>query len=196
MRAPLPILALLLSWLGTAVAADAPSVMPSSCLRREALDAAEYQRLWRFLELGGGYRQWADKDCYPKRLDDAALAAAPRAVGVVVSLAGRDAFVVDLNPTWFRNCTKTATPVAGPLDVDGAMILALAQHLATLPALAAADIREIGFGEAVTRDKHVVFALYLGTGQRSLYLECFDDLDAAVERAADELGRATAHGPS
>jgi len=40
------------------------------------------------------------------------------------------------------------------------------------------------------RDKRALFALYLGNADRSVYLECFDDLDAAVERAAQELGRA------
>ena len=39
-------------------------------------------------------------------------------------------------------------------------------------------------------DKRALFALYLGNADRSVYLECFDDLDAAVERAAQELGRA------
>ncbi len=182
----LGIAALALAWVGTA-AGQVVTVMPASCLRREALGAAEYQRLWRFLALGGGYRQWPDKDCYPRWLDDAALAASDHPAGHVTSLAGRDVFVVELNPTWFAGCKKTATPVSGSLPVDGAKILALGQHIAAMPPLAGLDLRELGFGEAVMRDKRVLFALYLGTAERSAYLECFEDLDAALDRAVREL---------
>jgi len=171
------------------VAGQVVNVMPASCRRRETLDATEYQRLWRFLALGGSYRMWADKDCYPYRLDEAALARAERPVGYIVDVGGRDVFVVDLDPVWFRRCTKTATPVTGAISVTGATLLALDRHLAALPSFAALDIREIGFGEAGMRDKRALFALYLGSADRSLYLECFDDLDMAVERAAQELGR-------
>jgi len=173
-----------------AVAAQVASTMPASCRRRETLDAAEYQRMWRFLVLGGGYRMWADKDCYPYRVDAATLATVDRPIGTIVDVGGRDVFVVDLDPVWFRRCTKTATPVTGAITVDGSTLLALTRHLASLPSFAALDIREIGFGEAGMRDKRALFALYLGTADRSLYLECFDDLDTAVERAAQELGRA------
>jgi hypothetical protein len=172
------------------VAAEVVNVMPASCRRRETLDAAEYQRMWRFLPLGGGYRMWADKDCYPYRVTEAALASVERPVGTIVDIGGRDVFVVDLDPVWFRRCTKTATPVTGNIAVDGPTLLYLDRHLASLPSFAALDIREIGFGEAGMRDKRALFALYLGNADRSVYLECFDDLDAAVERAAQELGRA------
>ena len=172
------------------VAAEVVNVMPASCRRRETLDAAEYQRMWRFLPLGGGYRMWADKDCYPYRLAEAALASVERPVGYIVDIGGRDVFVVDLDPVWFRRCTKTATPVTGNIAVDGPTLLSLDRHLASLPSFAALDIREVGFGEAGMRDKRALFALYLGNADRSVYLECFDDLDAAVERAAQELGRA------
>jgi hypothetical protein len=172
------------------VAAEVVNVMPASCRRRETLDAAEYQRMWRFLPLGGGYRMWAEKDCYPYRLAEAALASVERPVGYIVDIGGRDVFVVDLDPVWFRRCTKTATPVTGNIAVDGPTLQSLDRHLASLPSFAALDIREVGFGEAGMRDKRALFALYLGSADRSVYLECFDDLDAAVERAAQELGRA------
>jgi hypothetical protein len=80
--------------------------------------------------------------------------------------------------------------VTGNIPIDGSTLLALDRHLASLPSFAALDIREVGFGEAGMRDKRALFALYLGSANRSVYLECFDDLDAAVERAAQELGRA------
>ena len=180
--------AMLLASVATA-GAQAVNTMPASCRRQEALDAAEYQRMWRFLALGGGYRMWAEKDCYPYRLDEAALSGSERPIGYIVDIGGRDVFVVDLDPLWFRRCGITATPITGPLRVDGATLASLAGHLASLPSFAALDIREIGFAEAGMRDKRALFALYLGTADRSLYLECFDDLDAAVERAARELAR-------
>jgi hypothetical protein len=187
MRARLPLVLWL--WLSGLAAAEVASVMPPACTRREALDGAEYQRLGRFVALGGGYRQWAEKDCYPVRLDDEALARIDRPVGYVVTIAGHDAFVVDLGPSWFTRCTKTSTPVAGSIAVDGATLLALTRHLAALPEVASLDIREIGFAEARTRDKRAVFALYLATGDRAADIECFEDLDQAVERAAAELSR-------
>src|ERR1051325_12064134 len=114
-------------------AAQVASTMPASCRRRETLDAAEYQRMWRFLVLGGGYRIWADKDCYPYRVDAATLATVDRPIGTIRDVGGRDVFVVDLDPVWFRRCTKTATPVTGAITVDGSTLLALTRHLASLP---------------------------------------------------------------
>jgi hypothetical protein len=35
----------------------------------------------------------------------------------------------------------------------------------------------------------VLFALHLGTADRAAHLECFEDLDAALVRAAQELAR-------
>jgi len=171
--------------------AEVVSVMPPVCAHRESLDPAEYQHLGRFLALGGPYRQWVDKNCYPARLDDAALAAIDRPIGYVVSIGGNDAFVVDLGPTWFTRCTKTSAPVSGSVAVTGATQLALHQHLASLPETASLDLREIGFAEARMRDKRVLFALYLATGDRAADLECFEDLDGAIIRAAEELRRPT-----
>jgi hypothetical protein len=176
--------------------AQTVNVMPASCLRREALDANEYQRRWRFLALGGGYKVWADKDCYPPRLDEAALTKTERAIGYVVSVGGRDMFAVDLDPVWFTRCKKTATPVVGALPVDGATLLNLVQHVISRPELASIDLREIGFAEAAMRDKRVLFALYLGTADRAAYLECFEDLDAAVFRAGQELTNPKSSGTS
>jgi len=184
---------LVVGWAGAA-RAEVVNVMPASCLRRDALDFGEYQRRWRFLSLGGGYRVWADKDCYPPRLDDAALAKSERPIGYIVGVGGRDVFVVDFDPLWFTHCKKTAAPVMGSLPVNGETLLALVQHLASLPELASVDLREIGFAEAAMRDKRVLFALYLGTPDRAAYLECFEDLDAAVVRAAQELARGRAPG--
>ena len=188
MRVGLLMAAIVLASAATA-GAQAVNTMPASCRRQQTLDAAEYQRMWRFLALGGGYRVWADKDCYPHRLDEAGLSGTDRPIGYIVDIGGKDVFVVDLDPVWFRRCTKTATPITGPIRVDGATLAALARHLASLPSFTALDVREVGFGEAGMRDKRALFALYLGTADRSLYLECFDDLDAAVERAARELAR-------
>jgi hypothetical protein len=179
---------LVAGWVGTA-RAQVVSVTPASCLRRDALDAAEYQRRWRFLALGDGYRMWADKDCYPPRLDDAALAKTARPIGYIVGIGSRDVFVVDFDPLWFSHCKKTPAPVTGALTVDGGTLLALVQHLASMPEFASLDLREIGFAEAAMRDKRVLFALHLGTADRVAHLECFEDLDAAVARAAEELMR-------
>jgi hypothetical protein len=173
-------------------AAEVASVMPPTCTRRETLDPAEYQRLGRFVALGGPYRQWSEKNCYPIRLDDPALAKVDRPVGYVTTIAGHDVFIVDLGPSWFTRCTKTQTPVSGSVAVDGATELALHQHLATLPEIASLDLREIGFAEARMRDKGALFALYLATGDRAADVECFEDLDGAVTRAAEELRRRAA----
>src|SRR5689334_5867908 len=69
-RVGLLMAAIVLASVATA-GAQAVNSMPASCRRHDALDAAEYQRMWRFLTLGGGYRMWAEKDCYPYRLDEA-----------------------------------------------------------------------------------------------------------------------------
>ena len=81
--------------------------------------------------------------------------------------------------------------VTGSVAVTGATQLALHQHLASLPETASLDLREIGFAEARMRDKRVLFALYLATGDRAADLECFEDLDGAIIRAAEELRRPT-----
>jgi hypothetical protein len=166
--------------------------MPAACTKREALDAAEYQRLGPFLALGGGYREWAEKNCDPSRLDDAPLAQTDRPIGYVATIGEHDAFIVDLGPNWFSRCTKTATPVTGSVKVDGATQLALQQHLAGLPETASLDLREIGFAEARMRDQTALFALDLATGDRVADVECFDNLDGAVTRAAEELRRPAA----
>src|SRR5438445_434000 len=126
------------------VAAEVVNVMPASCRRRETLDAAEYQRMWRFLPLGGGYRMWAEKDCYPYRVAEAALASVERPVGTIVDIGGRDVFVVDLDPVWFRRCTKTATPVTGNIAVDGPTLLFLDPHVAARAGTARAS-RSVDF---------------------------------------------------
>src|SRR5262249_25091570 len=123
------------------------------------LDPAEYQRLGRFLSLGGPYRQWSEKNCYPTRIDDAALEGIDRPVGYVATIGSGEVFIVDLGPNWFSRCTKTATPVTGSVAIDGATELALHRHLATLPETASLDLREIGFAEARMRDKNALFAL-------------------------------------
>ena len=187
MRAPI-LLLWMISLSGVATA-EVVSVMPPVCAARESMDPAEYQRLGRFLALGGPYRQWVDKNCYPTRLDDTALAAVDRPIGYVAPIGDKDVFVVDLGPTWFTRCTKTPTPVSGPIAVDGATQLALHRHLATLPETRSLDLREIGFAEARMRDKRVLFALYLATGDRAADLACFEDLDGAIVRAAEALAR-------
>ena len=190
MRAPI-LLLWMISFTGVA-SAEVVSVMPPVCATRESLDPAEYQRLGRFLALGGPYRQWVDKNCYPVRLDDDALAASARPVGNIVSIGSKDVFVVDLGPTWFNRCTKTTSPVVGPVAIDGATQLALQRHLAMLPDTASLDLREIGFAEARMRDNRVLFALYLATGDRVADVECFENLDDAIKRAAEELRRPAA----
>ena len=180
---------LLLISLSGVAAAEVASVMPPVCTQREALDPAEYQRLGRFLALGGGYRQWVDKNCYPSRLDDEALQQIDRPIGYVSSVGTRDVFIVDLGPTWWQRCTKLSAPVTGSVTVNGATQAALHRRLASLPETASLDLREVGFAEARMRDKRLIFALYLATGDRVADLGCFENLDNAVIRAAEELSR-------
>lgn len=169
-------------------AAEPVSVLPSACVRRSELPPEQYKTLGRFLALGGGYRQWEAMDCFPRRLDDAALAATDRPAGAIVAFGDAEAFLATIDPVWFGRCTKTATPVAGAVAVDGAKMLALRNHLAELAAARSIDVREIGFAEALLRDRRALFALYLGGVDRNVYLECFEDLDVAVTRALEELG--------
>lgn len=169
-------------------AAEPVSVMPSACVRRSELPAEQYKSLGRFLALGGGYRQWERMDCFPRRLDDAALAATDQPAGKIVAFGAGEVFVASIDPVWFARCTKTSTPVAGPVAIDGAKMLALRDHLVPLAATRSIDVREIGLAEALLRDRRALFALYLGSADRNVYLECFEDLDAAVTRAFEELG--------
>lgn len=164
MRAPLFFFSVFFFASSGLAAAQVASVMPASCTKREALDAAEYQRLGRFLALGRGYRQLAEKDCYPSRLDEAALAQTDRPIGHVAAIGEHDVFIADLGPDWFSRCTKTATP----------------------------DLREIGFAEARMPDKTALFAVYLATADRVADVECFENLDDAITRAAEELRRPAA----
>jgi hypothetical protein len=171
-------------------AAETVSCMPARCVRREVLDPVAYQSLGRFLILGGCYAEWGAKDCYPERLDDAALALAPRPAGYVVSFApGREAFVVDPGTAWLTQCPKMGSVATDEIRVTGAKFLLLKQHLASLPAFASLDIREIGFAEARSREARALFALYVGTERRNVFLQCFEDLDAAVAQAAETLAR-------
>ncbi len=176
-----------LSWSLPAAAAEPVSVLPSPCVRRATLETEQYKKLGRFVALGGGYAQWEQMDCYPTRLDDAALATTDQPVGHVVSFGSGDAFVVGIEPAWFNRCTKAPAPVRSTVAIGGDKLLALKQHLADLPEGRSLDLREIGFAEAELRDSSALFALYLGTPDRNVYLECFEDLDAAVVRAFEEL---------
>ena len=185
----LPAIASLVLGCSAIAEAEPVSCMPARCVRRQELDPAAYQTLARFLILGGCYAQWGSKDCYPVRLDDATLGQTEQPAGAVVSFAGREAFVVDLGTLWLTQCPKTGMIATGTIQVTGAKFLALKEHLEAMPAFASLDVREIGFGEARAREGRALFALYLGTPRRNVFLPCFDNLDAAVFKAAEALAR-------
>ncbi len=87
----------------------------------------------------------------------------------------------------FSRCRRRPEKDCYPQRLDGAKLWALDQHIPSLPEFAALDHRELGFGEAVMRNKRVRFALHLGTADRPAHLECSEDLDAAWEHGAQEL---------
>ena len=185
----LPAIASLVLVCSGAAEAEPVTCMPARCVHRQELDPAGYQSLARFLILGGCYAEWANKDCYPARLDDAALAQTEQPVGYVVGFGGREVFVVDPGTMWLTQCPKTGAIATGTIVVTGAKLLALKEHLAAIPAFASVDIREIGFAEARSREARALFALYLGTDRRNVFLPCFENLDAAVAQAAEALAR-------
>src|SRR5437773_12470682 len=111
---------------------------------------------------------WPEQDCHPHRVAEAALASVERPVGTIVDIGGRDVFVVDLDPVWFRRCTKTATPVTGNIAVDGPTPLSLDRHPASLPPFAPPALRAGGLRPAGMRDQRALSALSLAHAHRAV----------------------------
>jgi hypothetical protein len=177
--------------LGAAVAAAQGGAPPGTavgrCVGREALAQREIDRLARFFPLGEPYKNWARQNCYPAHLDDVALEGTASPLGFIVTVASWDVFVIDPGPRWLEGCRKSGTVPQGTVPVTGRDILEVKQRIAAHPGLSREDLRELGLGRGQSREGAALYALYLGTAERSVLVECFGDLGATVERAAETL---------
>ncbi len=173
-----------------AVAAPLDVPLPAGCLHRSELAAAEFEKLGRFFVLRGGYDEWTRMDCYPRRVEPSELASSVSSgvLGFVTPLGGGDAYVFDLGETWLQDCARSRGLSADSEPVAGSDLLDLKRAVDASP-LARVDLREVGISKGRLRDGKPLYALNLGTREHSLFLQCYDDLGAAVERAAREIGR-------
>jgi hypothetical protein len=159
---------------------------PPGCVPGEALAPEEVRRLMRFAVVPGGYGEWKNQNCYPRFVDDASLGRTTAPVGIVISVAGRDALVVDVGTAWLEQCRASGLSAVGPDPVTGSELLTVLEAIARSPTLAAEDIREIG----LAKGRHgggAVYALYLGTVRREVLAPCFDDLDGMIAQAEARL---------
>jgi hypothetical protein len=168
----------------------APNCVPLASLKPE-----ELQRLYRFAAIPRGFEEWQQRNCYPRRLEDPEVARVASPVGIVATVAGHDAYVRDVGAAWLGECPKSGIAVAGPLDVTGSDFLTIAERMSGHPEFTAADVREVGIAKA-RRDRSqgggIIWALSVGTPRSFVQVQCFDELDALVQRAAAALREAEA----
>jgi len=166
-------------------------VPPPPCRPAGQLPAGELERLYRFASIPDGFARWKERDCFPQRLDDATLARTVRPMDIVVSVGGKDAFVIDPGNNWLDECANVGIPVTGMRELTGSDLLTVIDHVASDPVLSSSDIREIGVAVGKKAgDSGPVYALVLGTPRSVVRVQCFEDTAVLVERAAAAMRQA------
>jgi hypothetical protein len=162
-----------------------------ACVGIEDLSPGEIETYYRFGALPHGFATWRERNCFPPRLEAEALARTPDPVGTIVSVAGRDAVVVDPGTAWLIECSQAGQPAVGIRGTSGADLVAVIDRIARHPGFSGADIREVGvsMGEPAEGDEPI-YALLLGTPRALVRVQCFRDVAALVDRAAEALGQA------
>lgn len=156
------------------------------CRNVEAMDPEDLRKLGRFAALPEHFESWRRRNCWPDRLDDARLRTTADPTGAVITVGDRDAFVVGMDPDWITRCPEKPGLRPRLTRVTGADLLAVKQRIAAMPRLQGSDILEIGFGRAEAGSENL-FALRLGTRDRATRVECFEDFQELVDKAAEAL---------
>jgi hypothetical protein len=155
-----------------------------NCVSHRALRRNEVVSYHRFNVLPRLYDRWRSADCYPRRVDDAGLLTVDSPAGLMVAVNGRDAVIVDVDASWLDACTDGTSQAARLDRASGADLLELRNRIGRIPGLKDVDVLEIGLGRAFTSSGARLQAILIGTLERSVRLQCYDDLEPMIEQAA------------
>ena len=156
------------------------------CLKAEEMPVQDLRRLGRFAALPNYFSSWRERNCWPQRLEDDRLQKTASPLGTVITVGGRDALVVALDPDWIRRCHEKPGLRPRLVRVTGNDLFAVKERIAASPALGRRDVLEIGFSRAEAGDTNL-FALYLGTRDRTARVECFDDFVELLDKSSEAL---------
>ena len=155
----------------------------SNCVPGRAV-RADRRFYRRFHVLPRLYDRWRASDCYPRRVDDAGLARSASAKGLMVPVNGRDAVIVDVDGSWVDACVPGRPGGARLEETSGADVLELRDRIARAASLRDVDVLEIGLGRAFTTTGTRLQAILIGTHERSVRLQCYEELEPMIEQAA------------
>jgi hypothetical protein len=188
-------IATMLAVVGAGIAlAEPPPGLPAAsferplvgCLKAEEMPVQDLRRLGRFAALPNYFSSWRERNCWPQRLEDDRLQKTASPLGTVISIGGHDALVVALDPDWIRRCHEKPGLRPRLVRVTGNDLFAVKERIAAAPSLGSRDVLEIGFSRAEAGETNL-FALYLGTRDRTARVECFDDFAELLDKSAEAL---------
>lgn len=155
------------------------------CVGPGALGPGEQQRLERFAVLPKVWETWQERECYPRILSDEALSRVSRPVGIVISVAGHDALVIDPGHGWLEKCEERGIPVGYVEQVLGADLLRVKERIELSPVLSKLDILEIGLSRGRTKKGRPLHGLYVGTRDRTAMVVCYQSMERLLERVTE-----------
>ena len=155
-----------------------------NCVSERVLRRSDVRSYHRFNVLPRLYDHWRSADCFPRRVNDAELVSAESPAGLMVAVNGRDAVIVDVDASWLDACTRGSIQAARLDQARGADVLELRNRIGRIPGLKDVDVLEIGLGRAFTSSGSRLQAILIGTLERSVRLQCYDDLEPMIEQAA------------
>ena len=155
-----------------------------NCISERVLPRSDARSYHRFNVLPRLYDHWRSVDCFPRRVGDAELVTAESPAGLMVLVNGRDAVIVDVDASWLEACTRGTITSARLEPARGADLLELRNHIGKIPGLKDVDVLELGLGRAFTSNGARLQAILIGTLERSVRLQCYDDLEPMIEQAA------------
>ena len=179
---------------GLALAQAPPPGLPQApferpiigCLKAEEMPVQDLRRLGRFAALPNYFSSWRERNCWPQRLEDDRLQKTASPLGTVITVGGRDALVVALDPDWIRRCHEKPGLRPRLVRVTGNDLYVVKERIAASPSLGRRDVLEIGFSRAEAGETNL-FALYLGTRDRTARVECFDDFAELLDKSSEAL---------
>ena len=155
-----------------------------NCVSERVLRRSDVRSYHRFNVLPRLYDHWRSVDCFPRRVDDAELVTAESPAGLMVAVNGRDAVIVDVDGSWLDACTRSGRAPARLDRARGVDLIELRNEIGRIPGLKDVDVLEIGLGRAVTSNGARLQAILIGTLERSVRLQCYDELAPMIEQAA------------
>lgn len=161
-----------------------PRGSAENCVSERALRRSDVRSYHRFHVLPRLYDRWRASDCYPRRVDDAGLMTVDSPAGLMVAVNGRDAVIVDVDASWLDACMRGTDQTVRLDRANGSDVLELRNRIARIPGLKDVDVLEIGLGRAFTSSGSRLQAILIGTLERSVRLQCYDDLEPMIEQAA------------